>query len=301
MIKGIDYAFGAHPAPAAIKAAGYAFVGRYVSPAIANDSNGKNLLPGELAALRAAGLEVILFAESAAGRMKDGHDAGVADAQHAQAVTAALGMHDAPVYFACDFDAAEADQAAINAYLDGTASVIGLPRNGLYGGYYPLKRAFDAGKITWGCQTSAWSGGQWDPRAHVRQHGTVSVGGIVVDYDEATADDFGQWPRPAVAHPAPPPTSQPQYPVPPGISATVHPSVSIGWGVSVDDAGAESPHYRVQVAADDNGKPGAVIPDGSVVTAGNHATVALPAAGRYWVRVQAAGDSPFTAWRPVTA
>src|SRR5512146_1016387 len=98
-MKGIDYAFGAHPAPAAIRAAGFGFVARYCSASPANDSNGKNLLPGELAALRAAGLSVVLVAESAAGRMLGGAPAGTADAQHAQAVTAALGMPSAPVYF----------------------------------------------------------------------------------------------------------------------------------------------------------------------------------------------------------
>ena len=42
-------------------------------------------------------------------------------------------------------------------------------RTGAYGGYYVIKRAFDAGKITWGWQTYAWSGGQWDARAQFRQ------------------------------------------------------------------------------------------------------------------------------------
>jgi hypothetical protein len=294
MMKGIDYAFGAHPAAAAVKAAGYGFVGRYISPSIANDSNGKNLLPAELAELHAAGLAVILFAESAAGRMKAGRAAGVADAQHAQAVTAALGMHDAPVYFACDFDAAESDQPAINAYLDGTASVIGLARNGMYGGYYPLQRAFNAGKITYGCQTLAWSGGQWDPRAHVRQHGSVRVGGITVDYDEAMTADFGQWPRPA-AHPVvPPPPPGTRYPAPASVQARPHPLLAITWAAS------DSPHWRVQVAADDGGKPGQVIDGGQEVVTVPHVTITPPRPGRYWYRVQAAGDSPFTSWQAVT-
>jgi hypothetical protein len=41
--------------------------------------------------------------------------------------------------------------------------VIGRARVGLYAGYYVIKRAFDAKKITWGWQTHAWSGGHWDP------------------------------------------------------------------------------------------------------------------------------------------
>ncbi len=290
---GIDYAFTPHPAPAAVKAAGYGFVGRYMSAITANDANGKNLTPPELAALRTAGLSVVLFAESAAGRMKDGHAAGFVDSQHAQAVTVALGMPDIPVYFACDFDATPQDQVAINAYLDGTASVIGLPRTGMYGGYWPLKRAFDAGKITWGCQTAAWSGGQWDPRAHIRQHGTVIVGGASCDVDEAMFADFGQWPRP-VAAPVP---VAPRYPVPSGVSVTPHPSLSIGWAAG----SPRSPHWRVQVLLDDAGKPGAVIDGGSLVVTEPHAVIPVPRAGRYWVKVQAAGDSPWSAPKPVNA
>lgn len=205
MSKGIDYAFAPHPAPAAIRAAGCTFVCRYMSDIAANDGNGKNLVPGELPQLLVAGLEVVVVEESTAGRMKTGKTAGVADAQHAKAVTAALGMASIPVYFACDFDATEGDQVQINAYLDGAASVIGHGRTGIYGGYYPVKRALDAGKAAYAWQTAAWSGGQWDSRAHIRQSGTITIGGVTVDLDESTAADFGQWPRPGATAPAAPP------------------------------------------------------------------------------------------------
>lgn len=205
MTKGIDCAFSPHPPASAIRDAGFGFVCRYMSPMTANDGNGKNLLAAELGQLRAAGLSVVVVEESTAGRMRSGHAAGVADAQHANAVTAALGMGGVPVYFACDFDATESDQALINSYLDGAASVIGHARTGIYGGYYPVRRALDAGKAAYAWQTSAWSGGQWDPRAHIRQQGSVRVGGVTVDLDEATASDYGQWPRPGTAKPAPAP------------------------------------------------------------------------------------------------
>lgn len=195
-MKGIDYAFTPHPGVAAVRGAGYGFACRYMSPDSANDTNGKNLLVGELHELLTAGISVVVVEESTSGRMRSGQPAGVTDGQHAQAVTTALGMPAIPVYFACDFDASPADQAAINAYLDGAASVIGRARTGIYGGYYPLKRALDAGKASWAWQTAAWSGGQWDPRAHIRQEGTVLVGGVQADADEAMTADFGQWPRP---------------------------------------------------------------------------------------------------------
>lgn len=290
-MKGIDYAFGAHPAPAAVKAAGYGFACRYMSAITANDGNGKNLQAGELAALLAAGLAVVVVEESTAGRMKDGRAPGVADGQHAQAVTAALGMTGVPVYFACDFDASPADQVAINDYLDGAASVIGAGRTGIYGGYYPVKRALDAGRAAWAWQTLAWSGGQWDPRACIRQHGTVTIGGASCDVDEAMFADFGQWPRPAAVPAAP------RYPVPSGVSVTPHPSLSIGWAAG----SPRSPHWRVQVLLDDNGHPGAVIGGGSLVVTEPHAVIPVPGPGRFWVKVQAAGDSPFSEPKPVTA
>jgi hypothetical protein len=293
-MQGIDYAFAPHPAPAVIAGHGYKFACRYMSPIAVNDSNGKNLLAAELAALRGAGLDVVVVEESTAGRMRSGHAAGVADAQHAQAVTAALGMHDVPVYFACDFDATPADQVAINAYLDGAASVIGRARTGIYGGFWAVSRALDAGAAAWAWQTSAWSGGQWDPRAHIRQQGTVTIGGADCDIDEAMTADFGQWPRPAA--PAPQPAA-PQYPVPSVVSVTPRPSLAVSW----PEGSPQSPHWRVQVMADDNGRPGAVIDGGSVVVTDPRAVIPVPAPGRYWVKVQAAGDSPFTAPKAVTA
>jgi len=203
MARGIDYAFSPHPSAAAVRAAGHAFVGRYVSPIAANDINGKNLLAAELKTLRAAGLSVILFAEQYAGRMREGAASGAADAQHFDAVTEALGMTGAVMFCAADFDATPADQTGINSYLAAAAGVLGLKRVGIYGGYYVVKRALDAKRATYACQTLAWSGGQWDTRAQMYQHLQIIVGGVSVDLDESRAADFGQWPRPAPPKPKP--------------------------------------------------------------------------------------------------
>ncbi|MEY9907101.1 hypothetical protein ABIA35_003326 [Catenulispora sp. MAP12-49] len=99
-----------------------------------------------------------------------------------------------PIYFAVDFDAAPGQQTAINAYFDGAASVLGYGRTGAYGGYYPVQRLFDAGKITWGWQTYAWSGGQWESRTQLRQvQNGITVDGADCDQDQAWAADYGQW------------------------------------------------------------------------------------------------------------
>lgn len=205
MTLGFDYAFAPHPAPAVLKQAGASFVARYVSSLAANDANGKNLLSSELAGLLNAGLSVVLVAEEGGSRMLSGRPAGIADATHADAVARALKMAGIPVYFACDFDATPAQQAPINAYLQGAASVIGVLRVGIYGGYYPVGRALDAGTATYAWQTEAWSGGQWDSRAQIRQYAAPeSLGGAQVDRNDARAADYGQWPRPAAPVPSVP-------------------------------------------------------------------------------------------------
>src|SRR5262249_42156166 len=68
-----------------------------------------------------------------------------------------------------------------------------------YGGLEFIKRSFDQVKIRYGWQTYAWSHGQWDARAQLRQTlNGVHIAGFDVDLDEAHAADYGQWPRPAV-------------------------------------------------------------------------------------------------------
>ena len=53
---------------------------------------------------------------------------------------------------------------------------------------------FDAGLVAFGWQTYAWSAGQWDNRAQIQQYRNDQlIGGVSVDFDRATADDFGQW------------------------------------------------------------------------------------------------------------
>lgn len=263
MSKGIDYAFSPHPSIAALKSAGVTFVCRYISSFAPNDSNGKNLSAAEARALHAAGIALVVVVEEGASRMLAGHSAGVSDAQHADAVVKAVGLAGIPVYFACDFDAAEGQQPAINAYLDGAASIIGKQRTGVYGGYYVVKRALDGKHAAYAWQTRAWSGGQWDTRAQLRQGATVSLGGASVDADVSMTADYGQWPRPKVAAPpaqkpakpvADPPTV-PVGPTPPaapkGLTASAV-TLTIAWRpVSVD--GKPAAGYTVK-AVGQNGK-----------------------------------------------
>jgi hypothetical protein len=195
-LLGLDYA-GGRPGGATIAAAGYGFVVRYLSSGGAS-LPGKLLTPEEYADLQAHGVRIVANWETTADRMKSGFAAGAADARAALAQLQKIGHPaDRPVYFSCDFDATPADQAAINDYLHGAASVIGVERVGIYGGYWPVKRALDAGAARWAWQTGAWSGGNIDPRIHIYQRiGFVTVGGVQCDVNEARKDDFGQHPVP---------------------------------------------------------------------------------------------------------
>ncbi|MUN36113.1 glycoside hydrolase domain-containing protein [Actinomadura litoris] len=189
-VFGVDYAWG-RPGADALRNAGVKFVCRYLS----HDKTGKNLTRPEAEELSDAGLWLVVVWESTASRALGGREAGEADARAAAEQAAALDMpDDRPVYFAVDFDATSDQQDEINAYLDGAASVLGRDRVGVYAGHGPVGRAFDAGKITYGWQTYAWSGGRWDARAQLQQYSNDhEINGVGVDYDRAMDHDYGQW------------------------------------------------------------------------------------------------------------
>jgi hypothetical protein len=191
-LRGLDYAGGIPPA-AAISAAGYRFVVRYLTPG-GPALPGKLLTRAEYASLIAAGVAVTVNWETSAIRMKGGHDAGVADARDADAAARKIGHPSSkPIYFSADWDTTPADQIAIDAYLRGAAEVLGPDRVGVYGSYYVVKRCLDNGTARWAWQTLAWSGGQTDPRAHIFQRiGTVFIAGVPCDINESNADYFGQ-------------------------------------------------------------------------------------------------------------
>jgi len=194
-VPGVDYAWS-KPTITALKAAGEVFVAQYFS----HDAT-KNLTGGRASALKAAGISLVVVWEFTAGAMKGGKAQGVKDAQAAEAQAKACGVDGIPIYFACDYDAPPGDQAAINAYLDGTASVLGDDRGrNIYGGFWPCSRARAAGKTrrVWG--TIAWSGTNWATaswRPDIMQGAFIKIGGITCDLDAALSTDYGQWPRPA--------------------------------------------------------------------------------------------------------
>jgi hypothetical protein len=78
-------------------------------------------------------------------------------------------------------------------YLHGGASVTGHGRTGPYGERDVCTAAAAAGfGYLW--QTYAWSGGEWEARAQLRQYRNGQpLGSGTVDLDRAIVDDYGQW------------------------------------------------------------------------------------------------------------
>lgn len=190
MREGLDYAWHGTLRPQAFIDAGYSFVCRYLS----RDPS-KDIDAAEAKLLSDAGLDIVLVWETSEKRpITGGYAGGVTDARLAFERAKVLGMpNHRPVYFAVDWDVAA---TAADAYFKGIRDA-GFPaeRVGVYGGIKPLSHLLDVGLATWGWQTSAWSGGKWDPRAHIQQYeyGLRFPGVDSADANRAPFDDFGQW------------------------------------------------------------------------------------------------------------
>lgn len=200
----IDYSFD-RPNLLEVKAAGIKNVMRYLSPS----NSGKNASAPEIASLHANDMGVGFVFEWYAGRAKEGSAAGVVDGHAALALAQQLGIPaDVAIFAAIDYDAPESDQPALNDYIDGFASVLGDRGKAAYGGYYIIKRLFDAGKITRGWQTYAWSGGQWDDRAQLRQvQNGQTLGGAAIDYNDNLGASFWAADNTGTPQPTPPATT----------------------------------------------------------------------------------------------
>ena len=190
---GIDFAHGSGLTVAQVKAAGKTFVARYLSWL----PNSKVINKREYDMWIAAGIDVVLVWEFTGTDFVNGFRAGAADAAEADKQAKALGAPDSVIYFAIDRDTFPGDRNELDAYFAGARSKIGLARTGEYAEFEALKWSFDYDSITFGWQTYAWSGGQWEPRAQLRQYlNGVKLGPATVDLDKSDFRDFGQNPRP---------------------------------------------------------------------------------------------------------
>lgn len=204
-IAGCDYSFS-RPSTASLKSAGISFVCRYLST-----DPGKNLTAAEAKGLLAAGISIVVNWETTGTTAKGGYQAGLADAQAARAQATAIGVpKTVPIFYSVDWDVALDEVPEVLDYLHGLADAEGSKdRVGVYGGFVIIAAAALAGfTMLW--QTYAWSGGEWEPTAQLRQvSNDQSIGGASVDLDEALSSSYGQWSPSASPTPTPvPPVSE---------------------------------------------------------------------------------------------
>ena len=182
------------------KAAGFAFVGRYLWPA----NEWKALTKAEAEAITGAGLRILSVYESTADRAKGGWDAGVAEGMAARRYAEEVGMpKGAIIYFAVDFDAKDAHMTDIAQYLAGAFSSAGEYRVGVYGSYRVIEAMHAHGVCDGYWQCCAWSYGKLSEHRTVYQSdwsGTAAAGaaaaqiGVSVDLDECEdMDRAGIW------------------------------------------------------------------------------------------------------------
>lgn len=225
----IDYSTS-RPPISLLKTAGVTAVGRYIGwdsvPGF--HSIGKNITRAEAQRYLDAGIDIFLAFEYAADAAAHGAGQGRSDGNLAMDQLAHLGAPpDMGVYFAVDYDIpdfrpdlpdtpanARKKLGPVGDYFQVVNELQHPFAVGGYGGYYAVKRLFDAGLIHLGWQTVAWSGGQRDQRAQIYQVvSTAPIVGADIDIREhtSTGADYGQWPRPKVpTHPDKPPTETPQ-------------------------------------------------------------------------------------------
>jgi hypothetical protein len=227
----------ARPSITQLKAAGVTTVMRYIGwDGVSGYPNtGKNLTKAEAELYLSSDISIGIAFEYLANAAALGTDQGSKDGILADQQLAALGAPvTTGVYFAVDFDIPDYAPSLPNTPDNARAKLgpvgdyfaaIGRPRPGYriggYGGYWAIKRLFDAKLITMGWQTIAWSGGNVDPRINLLQTVQKSpIAGSDLNTHEQKQADFGQWPSPIAppVTPTPPATSKSvTVDIPPGV------------------------------------------------------------------------------------
>jgi hypothetical protein len=218
MIEGVDYAWGGPPTAAQLLEAGKHFAGRY---AVSDKSpDGRGITADEYAELAGGGVDVFLYWEASEAWMLGGWNAGVAAANNATNNVRGAGMPEGmPVYYSHDVEPDPNHYAAIDDCLRGAASVVGVERVGLYGGYGVIDHVSKSKTANWLCQTYAWSGGNLHPAAHLYQYNNYgnSIAGVDVDLVQALKNEYGQ--ARSFIEPQPPQYPEKRIPAPDTMSS----------------------------------------------------------------------------------
>ena len=198
MPRGFDTTRDITPQVAAVKAANYDFVARYLS-----QSHWKVIGTGEAAAIAAAGLALVLVYEDGPtasdyfsfGR---GQADGIRAAQQASLIGAGAGS---VLYFAVDYDAASSDiSGIITQYFNGVAGALksfaaangAAYSPGVYGSGATCSTIASTGlaRCGWLAQSTGWAGHDTYSDWSIRQGMPGVIAGLSVDPDDAIGD-FG--------------------------------------------------------------------------------------------------------------
>lgn len=194
MLQVLDHATSP-PGAAAIRAAGYVGSVRYLRRR--SPWWGTPLTTAEVDDYRVHGLGLALvYQDNDKGRVLQGFAAGAEDARWALAEAMAVGVAlPRCIYFAADRDLiSPAEIAAVLAYLDGAASVLGRDRVGIYGEADLIDAAVPA-HATFGWQPIAWSRGRVSVHARILQLAIAQqtrVNGVLCDRNNVLNPDWGQ-------------------------------------------------------------------------------------------------------------
>jgi hypothetical protein len=196
---GADYSAG-RPGGAALAAAGVKVVGRYAS----QGRTSINISADEVKDLRAHGIDIFVYNEHSAGYMNGGATAAQSYVPGALAVCRNAGLPDGPIFYAVDYDAtlggaptsatALGNMRALAAFLTEAARISkSWDLVGVYGGYYVIQWLMNnLPLLKHAVQTSAWSGGHWEPRAFCRQDGyNWMINGVNCDHLTVVNPDEG--------------------------------------------------------------------------------------------------------------
>lgn len=305
MAEGVDFSRDGFPGAGLLRQTGKTFVGRYVVDDLS--PGGRGITAQEYADYRANNVDVYVYWESTEGWMLDGFAAGQQAARNAESNLANAGMPaTTPVYFACDFDATPEDQVAIDDCLRGAASVMGIERVGIYGGYWIVKRCYENKTASFFCQTSAWSGGNVHPNVHLYQYAyNAYFNGVNCDLVRSYQGNFGQATPPAAPAPTPPPAAPAPPPAQPEEHRTpflppwwaaqkklVYPvNFYVGGGLWLAARGKSTVVRPTQprLVASLNGRPyGPELQPGDVVM---RERIITAADGKEWVVIRASGQN----------
>lgn len=166
-------------------------VGRYLS-----QSSWKGLTLGEVANIKAAGLQIFSIYESNPTKASYfSADKGKSDALDAVSLAKCVGQPEGTaIYFTVDYDAQTCDLKAILSYFQAVKANLSGYKVGAYGSFTVLNYLHENNAADYWFQTVAWSNGNRCNFLNLFQYQCdKQLAGVNVDFDNLEKDDIGAW------------------------------------------------------------------------------------------------------------